>query len=86
GIFLLSAVTRSDVAGPTASPNAGSTRVYLTDLSADTTVDAAELFTGDIEDSAISVDDSGALLLDGESVRGDELTDLGLQVADALHT
>ncbi len=86
GIFLLSAFTRTDAAGPTASPNAGSTRVYLTDLSADTTVDAAELFTGDIEDSAISVDDSGALLLDGESVRGDELTDLGLQVADALHT
>ena len=86
GDFLLSAVTQTDAAGPTAGPGSGSTRVFVTDLSADTTVDAAELFVGDVEDSAISVDDSGALLLDGESARGDELTDLGRRVADSLHT
>ncbi|UVI37593.1 polysaccharide deacetylase family protein [Brevibacterium spongiae] len=60
--------------------------VLLTDLDAETTVDARRLFTASVDPAAISADDSGALTIDGRPVRESELTPLGAQVADELHS
>lgn len=101
GSYLVSSVSQKENAGTGASPAAsetsapsqsptakaaGLTRAFVTDLATDTTVDAAKLFAGDVDPAAISADDAGALLKDGEAVRSDDLTTLGKKVAKALHT
>lgn len=95
GSYLVSAVRQKENAGsgatqtPSQSPtakSAGSTRAFVTDLSSDTTVDAGDLFTGDVDPAALSADDTGTLSTGGKAVPADSLSTLGKKVAKALHT
>lgn len=62
------------------------TTVLLTDLEADTTVDAQKLFSARIDPADLSATDTGTLTLAGEPVDRDDLSALGRHVAAALHT
>ncbi|WP_181275366.1 polysaccharide deacetylase family protein [Brevibacterium oceani] len=62
------------------------TAVLLTDLSADTTVDAKSLFSARVDPAAISTDDTGSLTVDGQPVADADLTAVGKAVAADLHT
>ena len=62
------------------------TTVLLTDLEADTTVDAQKLFSARIDPADLSATDTGTLTLAGEPVDSDGLSALGRHVAAALRT
>jgi peptidoglycan/xylan/chitin deacetylase (PgdA/CDA1 family) len=62
------------------------TTVLLTDLEADTTVDAQKLFSARIDPADLSATDPGTLTLAGEPVDSDGLSALGRHVAAALRT
>src|SRR5699024_7126208 len=62
------------------------TTVLLTDLEADTTVDAEKLFSARIDPADLSATDTGTLALAGEPVDSDDLSALGRHVAAALHS
>lgn len=62
------------------------TTVLLTDLEADTTVDAQKLFSTRIDSADLSATSTGALTLSGAPVDRAALTALGERVAQALHT
>ncbi|WP_436326444.1 polysaccharide deacetylase family protein [Brevibacterium sp. FAM 27836] len=62
------------------------TAVLLTDLDAETTIDARRLFTAAVDPATISGDELGRLTIEGRPVSDAELTPLGTQVADELHT
>ncbi|WP_166971300.1 polysaccharide deacetylase family protein [Brevibacterium atlanticum] len=68
-----------------ASPRTHTT-VLLTDLSADTTVDAKSLFSARVDPAAIFADDTGSLTVDGQPVADADLTAAGQAVAADLHT
>src|SRR5699024_9532846 len=62
------------------------TTVLLTDLEADTTVDAEKLFSARIDPADLSATDAGTLAIAGEPVDSDDLSALGRHVAAALHS
>jgi peptidoglycan/xylan/chitin deacetylase (PgdA/CDA1 family) len=60
--------------------------LLLTDLAADTTVDARKLFSDEVDPASVSSDDTGALTVDSSPIEEDDLTDAGRTVSAALHT
>lgn len=62
------------------------TTVLLTDLTADTTVDAQTLFSDRVDSAEISADSTGSLTVEGRPVTGDDLTEAGRSVTAELHT
>ncbi|RBP66297.1 peptidoglycan/xylan/chitin deacetylase (PgdA/CDA1 family) [Brevibacterium sanguinis] len=81
GDFLVSRLRVAGVDDP-----AGTVSVFVTDLAADTTVDAQDLLGATVDPAAIGVDAAGTLTVDGSPVGRERLSAQGDAVVRALRT
>ncbi|MFE1083138.1 polysaccharide deacetylase family protein [Brevibacterium sediminis] len=62
------------------------TRLLLTDLAHDSTVNARRLFAAPVDPAAVGADDTGTLTINDDAVSDTDLSSIGVRVQKALHS